>query len=379
MNKFSIILVTATLVASLFACSNHDDDSLQGELTSAYLQLDLSRTTRAIEAPIGSTTAPVNSVHLYFHDGAAILKTIIITHTSSPSIANLTAGTKISDIPSTANQVTVFGNIPSTLSVPTAGTINSVKQMVASVASQTPSNVLLRGNDAMLTVVPTTGAPAWTSGADVGNDLYAEVSIAPAFARVEIEGVASNAASGITAYGLDGIFLNNIYEGLKLDGSADGTLQSNGTNPNHYSSGAGVTPVYNNDGVTHQMVNANATAVAGGSSLEVTAGTGMRWAFQVVPNNASNGNDQLQLVLRIVGITSNTFNFSGDQFLTVRGFIDATGTIVPIEAGKIYTISKADFIFDENSLNATPNTTTVGVYLRATVTPWSVVSVKPNI
>ena len=49
------------------------------------------------------------------------------------------------------------------------------------------------------------------------------------------------------------------------------------------------------------------------------------------------------------------------------------------EKGKIYTISKADFTFDESNLSTIPNTSAVSVWLKVTVKAWTVVPVKPNL
>jgi hypothetical protein len=70
---------------------------------------------------------------------------------------------------------------------------------------------------------------------------------------------------------------------------------------------------------------------------------------------------------------------TGDQFITVRGFKDGSGNIVELEKGKIYTISKADFTFDESNLSTIPNTSAVSVWLKVTVKAWTVVPVKPNL
>ena len=50
-----------------------------------------------------------------------------------------------------------------------------------------------------------------------------------------------------------------------------------------------------------------------------------------------------------------------------------------LEKGKIYTISKADFTFDESNLSTIPNTSAVSVWLKVTVKAWTVVPVKPNL
>ena len=50
-----------------------------------------------------------------------------------------------------------------------------------------------------------------------------------------------------------------------------------------------------------------------------------------------------------------------------------------MQKGKIYTISKADFTFDESNLSTIPNTSAVSVWLKVTVKAWTVVPVKPNL
>ena len=105
---------------------------------------------------------------------------------------------------------------------------------------------------------------------------------------------------------------------------------------------------------------------------------------KVVPNgNSTDANEQLQLVFKLSNLAAkagSSVNFgTGDQFITVRGFKDGSGNIVELEKGKIYTISKADFTFDESNLSTIPNTSAVSVWLKVTVKAWTVVPVKPNL
>ena len=383
-NLFKSLLTMCALGAIFAACSNENEKSVvnNGEKTSAYLQLDLRGKTRAIETPFGANAATVTSLQLYFHDGTNVLKTLSVTNSSTPNIAQLQTGVKITDIPANATKVTVFGNIPTSVSVPTSGTIASVKNTIIEISTQTTaSNVLLRGNDADLALVSTypSPTPPWLSTAD-GNDKYAEVTIAPAFSRIEIEGIMSDATSPITAYKLEGVFLTNIFTALKLDGTVHGSKETNASDPSKYAQDiVGGTPQYKSseDGLLHQWTQTNATV--SGSSYEVTAGIGKVWGFQVVPNDATNGNDQLQIVLRLSSVTATGYTFSGDKFITVRGFKNSADQIIKLEPGKIYSISKADFTFDHNNLNAVPVTSAVSVWLKVTVKPWEVVTVKPNL
>ena len=74
---------------------------------------------------------------------------------------------------------------------------------------------------------------------------------------------------------------------------------------------------------------------------------------------------------RMIEIKDLTKSFDGVEVLS---HISMT-----LEKGKIYTISKADFTFDESNLSTIPNTSAVSVWLKVTVKAWTVVPVKPNL
>ncbi len=389
-NLFSL-LAMAALAVVFTACSQNEELS-SSDQKSVFVKLDIGQGTRAIQAPFGNNRPTVSSLRIYFHNNTpgSILKMVAISSTTTPSINDLINGAKISDVPSSATHVTVFGNIPSSIltTVPTAGTIASVKSTMLGVETQTTAeHVLLNGSDGVLQSASGAGAPTWIStlGGVGAGDLYAEVTIAPAFARVEIEGMKTKTGSAITGYSLQGIFLNNIYTQMQLDGTVPSsvTLQNNGPDATKYLQDVTGSPlVYPsaNNGIFHNWFAPSLVAALTGGIYEITAGAGMRWAYQVIPNANTAANDQLQIIMRLTNVTGTGLTYTGDQFLTIRGFLDsATGTPVTIQPGKIYTISTADFEFDENDITDTPVTNAVGVYLKVTVTPWSPVAVKPNL
>ncbi len=384
-NLFSL-LAMAALAVVFTACSQNEELS-SSDQKSVFVKLDIGQVTRAIQAPFGPNAATVNSLRIYFHNGTSILKMVSVTSTTTPNITNLIAGTKISDVPSGATQVTVLGNLPASIlsSVPTSGTIASVKSALINVTTQTTAaDVLLTGVDGSLQPASGAGVPSWITGASTG-DLYAEITIKPAFARVEIEGMKTKTSSAITAYKLKGIFLNNIYDEMQLGGTlpAGATLKNNGPDATKFLQDVvGGNPVYasTSPGILHDWYSTPTPGVsATGGGFQVTAGTNQRWAYQVIPNDATDKNKQLQIIIRLSDIIATGLTYTNDQFLSIRGFKDASNNDVKIEAGKIYTISTADFEFDENNITDTPVTEGVGVYLKVTVTPWSPVAVKPNL
>lgn len=375
------LLTACALVATTVACSNKNDAPDLNSTKSVFMKLDLpvASSSRAVEAPVSASAATVNNLHIYFHDGTNILKYVNVTTTTPVTITNLTSGTKIADVPAAATTVTVYGNIPSSASLPVGGTVAALKAIQLNITTQsTITDVVLNGADKTLSTYTGSGAPTWAPGIQNG-DKYAEVDIAPAVARVEIEGLATTATSAVDGFTLAGIFLNNFFEKFTLEGTAVATKIQYGATPANYDQGQGLYTVPNS-GKLYDLPG----TVASGNPKEVIAGAGQRWAYQVVPNsNDTDVNEQLQLIFRLRNLTAksgSTVVFPvADQFITVRGFKDNSGNIVKLEPGKIYTISKSDFTFDESDLTTVPVTSAVGVWLKVTVKPWVVVPVKPNL
>ena len=174
--------------------------------------------------------------------------------------------------------------------------------------------------------------------------------------------------------------VNNFFEKFNLAGTVVGTKVQYGATPAAYAQGQGLyTPA--NAG---KLFDQSAVAATGIPKEVIPPTAGQRWAYQVVPNgNSTDANEQLQLVFKLSNLAAkagSSVNFgTGDQFITVRGFKDGSGNIVELEKGKIYTISKADFTFDESNLSTIPNTSAVSVWLKVTVKAWTVVPVKPNL
>lgn len=364
--------------ATFTACSNENNENneVSKDTKSVFMKLELPAVTKAV-GPAVTGAAQVNNLSIYFHDGANIVKFVSVTSTTTPNLTALTNGAQIADVPATATQVTIYANVPTAVGLPIAGTLASVKAKEVEMVSQNViTNVVLKSADENLTTYTGGSAPVWASGIQ-NNDKYAEVEIAPAVARVEIEGIQTSSPK-IATFTLKGIYLNNFSEKFSLAG-ASSALTNYGATAAAYAQGQGLYTVANNGILYDEM-----TSAASGTPLGVAAGASNFWTYQVAPNAGTTANSQLQLVFKMDNVTATALSGitfpTGDLFLTVRGFRDAgTNALVTIEPGKIYTISKSNFDFDETNLNPIPNTNAVGVWLKVTVKNWQVVAVKPNL
>ncbi|ERI88842.1 hypothetical protein HMPREF1981_00244, partial [Bacteroides pyogenes F0041] len=373
-NLFKSLLTMCALGAMFTACSNEGNevpDVTKGEKKTVFMKLDLKPQTKATENALGAVTAPVNDLHIYFYDDATknIQKYVKITSSTTPSINDLATGKQIEDVPAVADKVLVRGNVPASASLPTSGLITVVENKEIEITTQSNKDQILLGHIA--TNIQTWGGSgsAPISGMQSG-DKYAEIQLEPAVARIEIEGMQAQ-GTVITGFKLDGIYLTNFYEKLKLgDGTSSSQIQY-GADASKYDENAGGT-LYTTANKGKLFDKFTAPLQASGTPLEVSPTSGgNRWAYHVFDNAATTANSQLQIVFKLSDLQASvgsgiTFPASTPQFITVRGFKDNGGNIVTLEKGKIYTISKADFKFDESNLTTVPNTNAVGVWLKVT-------------
>lgn len=387
-NVFKSLLTMCALGAIFAACSNEGNevpDVTKGEKKTVFMKLDLKPQTKATEDPLGTgtVTAPVNDLHIYFYEGTGgnIQKYVKVTTTTTPSITDLATGAQINDVPAAADKVLVRGNVPANVSMPTSGAISTVENKEIEITTQSDKSQIILGHIAVNIQTYAGGSPLPIPGMQSG-DKYAEVTLEPGVARIEVEGLQAQGA--IQTFSLDGIYVTNFFEKLKLGNGTSSSQKQYGTDVSKYVENA-VGTVYT-AGNGHLYDQFTAPLAASGNPLEVVpTGGNKRWAYHAFSNSATTANDQLQLVFKLSNVTANpasgvTFPVGTPQFLTVRGFKDSgTGQIVQLEKGKIYTISKADFKFDESNLTTVPNTNAVGVWLKVTVKNWQVVPVKPNL
>ncbi|MEY8686082.1 hypothetical protein AB9N12_08040 [Bacteroides sp. AN502(2024)] len=273
----------------------------------------------------------------------------------------------------------VRGNVPASVVLPANGPISAVENLMVDITTQNDKNNILLGHIAKNLSEWHTGDPNifGTVTTAIDGDKYAEVELEPAVARIEFEGLQTTTVTAITGFDLKGIYQNNFFTKLKMgDGSSD-DKKDYGINPANYALGQGLFTGINKEKLFDEFTPVYS---ATGSPLAVSpaGGADKRWVYHIYENGATDANDQLQLIFKLENLQPSA-TIPSPQFLTVRGFKNSSGQLVEIQKGKIYTVSKSDFTFNESNLTTVPNTNAVGVWLKVTVKPWEVVNVKPNL
>ncbi|WP_373735918.1 hypothetical protein, partial [Bacteroides heparinolyticus] len=225
-NVFKSLLTVCAFAAAFASCSNENNDipNVGKDTKSVFVKLDLNQKpqTKATEGQLASgTKAPVSELHVYFYDNATknIQKYLKINGASTPSLTDLTTtGAQISDDPAAADRELVRGNVPSSITLPTSGLITAVENLEINITTQNDKDNILLGH-AAVTIQTYGGGVAPIAGMQNG-DKYAEVTLEPAVARIEVEGLQAQGAV-INGFQLEGIYLTNFFEKLKMgDGSS---------------------------------------------------------------------------------------------------------------------------------------------------------------
>lgn len=372
--KFSA-LVAMALMAGFSSCSNENEPTeISKETKSVTLKLDLSSpTTYADEASATGSTATLNGGYIYFvKTGGAIERVIPMSAIPGPGdadINDLTSSTGHTEtgVDGAVQTVYIVGNVPTSLNatLSAATTLSAVETAVLAIADQaTVANVTLQGQSGL----SVTGV----------NTYDANVIIKPVVSRFEIAQIeydnstTASSVDPITAFSVEGIFVNNTYRAMQFDGTVSSLLYNGPTAAANFTAA-------NYGSLADLGLPLGSSSVS--SLTKVPNTTPGVWAYQFFPVDATAANpspDALpELVIKLDNFTSTNGTITGTQWITIAQFKDAsTGLVIDkFDANNIYKI--ANIKFDNSNLSATPSTTTKDITVYVTVQAWDTVNVDP--
>lgn len=365
------IIFAAAIAALIFAsCSKDSGETALTEnieTTNVYLKLTKGGISRAMTDSVvhDGDAISINTGYLYFTTSAGQITNVFTINIGSDantlSSSELEAGKTLTNIKSNATTIYFLGNVPSELSLSTTGSIDAVIKTLTDMSTQIDSdggvsNVLLYGlGDIVISSGDSSRSASITAQAQV--------------ARIEIEYLTME--GNVTYFQLDGIFINNFYFSATLDGTVDGGLTYYGSDANFTQDDASV-PMYssNYSGITHDF---DAT-----SGIEQNAGADFAvWAYNIF---TADGNVP-HIILKFSDIeTSNGTTFNSPQFITVKGFNDAsTGTsLSKLEKGKVYKFASGIPV-DDSNFTSEPELESVDVDVAVQVMAWEEHNITPEI
>lgn len=355
MTKRILFVLAAVLTLGMVSCSNDNEPNVDKNLPAKDVTIRIGgMQTRAAGEAIGTKAAILNDGYVVFaSSGGQIVQVVPFGGSATITASDLTGtnGHKFTNVPGTVNKVYVYGNIPSDLTLPTSGALESINALLANVGSQADATegvdrVTLYGGDAITGTAP---------------DYAATFDIKPIAARIEIKDVVVKSGSTITSFNVEGIFINNYYEAGRLDGKLSGTPVNKGQ---------GGDAIYK-EGV--------APYVAGFPLFDfntsgLTKEADKVWAYNVLAPS-DNTTEHTHVIIRLSNIAP-AGAFKGTQFVTIKAFNDGTNTLTHLTAGKVYELGSIEI--SQEHLSPEAETEAVNVTVTANVVDWVPVPVTPE-
>lgn len=361
--KIKTMMCAALAAVTFAACSNDSDNPVvpAEEADGVYIRFaGLSGETRAESAPVADQT-PVTFTdgYLVFGDFGADEITHVVTITNNTASANtvtvnaLENGVLFSGIE--ADYVYVIGNVTAVSPV-VGGSVSALLATTVEVDDQTDTTgglttATLYGEGQIVDVTP------GSNGQVAGAEKEAIFSVKPHAARFEISKIAGDAT--IASFELAGIYVNNTYVKLGLNGSAlnanlttaGGDLLNYGTDASQYTAATGYS--------SYLTLFDEFTTPIASTSAAVAPAAGNVWSYNVLaPAGQGNTvNAVPHIVIHFGKMVTEDGNYVNgvtggqDAYLTIsRYFLSSVEQ--PIEASKIYKI--ASVAFDKNDLDDVP-------------------------
>jgi len=378
----SILALSMAAVLTLASCSREDsnDSPVKGEEKTVVMTINRGEAgTRAEGANVGNgTSIAFSSGKLYFTETSGVITKVMDVVTSGSTTATqinvmITGAQTITGVPSNTRKVYIVGNV-SGLPASTGGNISAVKDLLVTMSSQydasgAVTNVALYGQDEAMNVS--------------GTPYTATVNVKPIAARIEIDKFTGSSVTtgALTAYKVDGIFINNYYNKIKFQGIKSGTAspaddlilngtEANGQTPAIYLAGSTAYPTASN-GTYYDF---SAAGIGTAASLVYTPSSGATWSYNLLAPTASA---VPHIVIRFSGFGTGDLHEGKIRYITVTGFQDASTstTITTFEAGKIYRIK--NFTFNETDLDTEPEISSVVAQVTVTLAQWDEIEVNP--
>lgn len=350
-------LVVGLVAATVFGCAKSDDNNSNG----ADKQVTVKIKTTAVGTRAGDkTTVPfgavstVNDVTVFFLDGND--RVVSSQGTMTPS--EITTGKTFTGVNPATTKVYIVANtnnagsplFPGLASIGINQTKADIEALSAIAGTQMGAsamgidNVVLSG-EAALTAINAT-------------DYTAHVPVTPAVCRFEVTSITG--INDITAFDLEGIYLNTYYPQFTIGGGSAGT---------YYGLSVAEADLVN---VAAYMKD-TALAMTGSLSYKHADPTKV-WAYAVPAGNTSP-----RIILRLDNVAIGGIgSLPSTQYITVKNFTDhLTGDPVIIKRGEVYVVR--DIQFEGDDLTDLPNQDDINVTVTVEVKGWKVFLVDPQI
>ncbi|MCD7935744.1 MAG: hypothetical protein LUG98_02690 [Tannerellaceae bacterium] len=381
----SLFLTTAVLLTTFTACNKEDGTNpspdVEGVEDGLYIKFTqgINEGSRADAGQIADGTAVTfTSGQLFFVDGSDnIVEAVDITSTAqggtSITVGQLKSGVVFPNVKDLAAKVYILGNhqvspVPAKFEDVLKETTTLSNQADAPSYGVAKATLFGEGDiqDATAAIKTATGA-----------DKQAVFDVYPLIARLELKQITGK--NLITGYKLAGIYINNFYYKVNVDGRAGDVtaFYDYKKNVSQYAKGAGYEAAW--EQILFDEPAKTAVQVAPSTDWSVQPDNDA-WAYNVFANTTAIPHIVLHFTdMSVSGtmVPNSVTGTAGEAFLTVTRYL-VSGVEEEVKGGNIYRIANLEF--DETDLDETPEEKTpeedeFSVYVEVTILPWSVIDV----
>lgn len=373
--KSAFVAITA-LAVGFTSCQkeNGGNDTEKGgkSVVVAFSHDELTNVSRALSDTEGTQTVNLTSARVYFTTANGVIMDYLTidctTKTTAYNATTKVVGLNFVDVSATPGGQLVEGlpaSVAKVVIVANASgyyTTGNVSQHSATVAGMVDFDAIpLAGESGLVT----TGGVNAETDAIIYN---ANVTVAPIGARIEIGGVvADGPGSTIETFTLAGIYVNNFYPTMNMDGSNPGTIVN------------GLSVSGNYVGGTAPYTSANLYDLPNfDGAVGYLAGQDKVWGYNLLAPTAADA-EMAHIVVHVTDVviaTDDDETYAGDKYLTIRNFYLNGEKLEKLEKGYIYKINEISFA--ESDLTGTPETFFIDVHVKATIKGWTAATVTTD-
>lgn len=277
------------------------------------------------------------------------------------SLLTQTDGVDIQDVPGYSQSVYVIGNLSSGggITTPAVGvSMAALKQNLIDFSSQGDiNNVTLFGGDLIKAE---------------NSKHVARFSLAPIVARIEIAKISSTNSSDITSFKIDGIFINNYYGQITLDGSAPSVAIKN-AQTSAFVEGSAAYPIMHK-GILFDYKSAPGQSLGTASAADAyVPQTGEAWVYNLLAPQTTTqpALSAPHIVIAISDIqTNNGVDYNGTWYMTITNLVYNKSKITHLEPGKVYSIQHINF--SHTNIQPEPEMKTMAVDVEVSLVEWDI-------
>jgi hypothetical protein len=380
----------AAIAAVLTGCSKENPSTETETGTderSVFMKIDIPETRAPGHHVEDNSDVVVGDACIYFTNGInGVISHVVIdfanpsdpykSSTKTVGIATAKAGFEVASLPGSVTRVSVVGNMGTGYNYAAISNISQIDPSVTVLGQYDTAggvaNVTLFGRS----------VGAFTAVAGQPGKYTTKVVLEPVGSRLEVGRItATNTAanvSNIKSFTVGGIFINNYYGQMAIDGSSASAITDNGSTESNYTASYYATNAAALIDETAFFALDDATTYGPVTGADVSDVWGYNLLAPSFTTPAAPVAPHIVVKIQDVVIEDGTalgdaVSYAGEWWLTVRNFYDNGVKITSLDNGYVYRIKS--LAFNESNLTELPEMNTIDLKVEVTPIKWTSIDV----